>query len=242
MSVQPRIKLFEGLAEEAVRELLAAAQRRPVGPETVLFREGTPARSIHALETGFVRMAQTTAAGARVILRYLGPGETFGASALSPGGVYSGDAVAVTACTEMQWPAEMIRNLLAGEPQVGVNVVDEMEERLRDLEGRVREFSSEPVERRIAHAVVRLARKLGLMVGDMVEVPFPLARQDIADMTGTTLHTVSRTLGAWERQGLVRSGRQRVAVADLGRLAALAEARNAGEATPRRTHRPTARA
>ena len=62
-------------------------------------------------------------------------------------------------------------------------------------------------------------------------------------MTGTTLHTVSRTLAAWEQQGLVERGRRRVAVADVAGLAALAEAPGGSEATPRRTHRrhPTPR-
>jgi len=47
-----------------------------------------------------------------------------------------------------------------------------------------------------------------------VEINFPLSRQDIAEMTGSTLYTVSRTLREWERQGLVVSGRQRVVLRD----------------------------
>ncbi|TGV95578.1 helix-turn-helix domain-containing protein, partial [Mesorhizobium sp. M2E.F.Ca.ET.154.01.1.1] len=49
--------------------------------------------------------------------------------------------------------------------------------------------------------------------------------QDIAEMTGTTLHTVSRLLSAWEDEGLVKSGRQRVVVAEPHRLLVIAEGR-----------------
>jgi CRP-like cAMP-binding protein len=42
-------------------------------------------------------------------------------------------------------------------------------------------------------------------------------------MTGTTLHTVSRLMSAWEDQGLVRSGRRRVTVVEPHRLFVLAE-------------------
>jgi CRP-like cAMP-binding protein len=56
-----------------------------------------------------------------------------------------------------------------------------------------------------------------------VEIDFPISRQDIAEMTGTTLHTVSRTLSAWESQGLIESGRQRVVLRDPHRLFTLAE-------------------
>ena len=42
-------------------------------------------------------------------------------------------------------------------------------------------------------------------------------------MIGTTLHTVSRTLSAWEERGLVEVGRQRVVVRDQQGLLALAK-------------------
>jgi CRP-like cAMP-binding protein len=238
-----RIELFDGLSEEIVRELFAVAQMRPVGSEVILFREGSPARAVHVLASGFVRIAQTTASGARVILRYVKPGEAFGTPALLAGGAYPADAVTVAPCTEMQWPAQTVRDLLAQQPCAALNAIRECEGCLRDMERRIRELSNEPVEQRIAHALVRLTRSLGRRVGNLVEVPFPLSRQDIADMTGTTLHTVSRTLAAWEQQGLVERGRRRVAVADVAGLAALAEAPGGSEATPRRTHRrrPTPR-
>ena len=42
-------------------------------------------------------------------------------------------------------------------------------------------------------------------------------------MTGTTLHTVSRILSAWEGDGLVEGGRQKLTVRDVIRLQALAD-------------------
>ena len=84
-------------------------------------------------------------------------------------------------------------------------------------------MSTEQVERRIAHALLRLAQQAGRKVDSGVEIDFPISRQDIAEMTGTTLHTVSRILGAWEQQGLVDGGRQRIVVCDPQKLFALAE-------------------
>ena len=42
-------------------------------------------------------------------------------------------------------------------------------------------------------------------------------------MTGTTLHTVSRVPSAWEQQGLIEGGRQRIVLREPHRLLALAE-------------------
>ena len=83
------------------------------------------------------------------------------------------------------------------------------------------EMSNEQVEQRVAHALLRLAKQAGRKVDAGVEIDFPISRQDVAEMTGTTLHTVSRILSAWEQQGLVEGGRQRIVLRDAHRLAQL---------------------
>lgn len=55
-------------------------------------------------------------------------------------------------------------------------------------------MSSEQVEQRVAHALLRLAKQAGVKVEHGIEIDFPISRQDVAEMTGTTLHTVSRIL------------------------------------------------
>jgi CRP/FNR family transcriptional regulator, nitrogen oxide reductase regulator len=84
-------------------------------------------------------------------------------------------------------------------------------------------MATERVERRIAHAVLRLARQAGRRVEEGVQIEFPLSRQDIAEMTGTTLHTVSRTMSAWEQAGLIDGGRQRIVIKDPHALVRIAE-------------------
>ncbi|MPZ19921.1 MAG: helix-turn-helix domain-containing protein [Luteitalea sp.] len=38
----------------------------------------------------------------------------------------------------------------------------------------------------------------------------PLTRQQVAELTGTILYTVSRTSSQWEADGVLRSGRRRL--------------------------------
>lgn len=94
---------------------------------------------------------------------------------------------------------------------------------MREAQTRMRELATERVERRIAHTLIRLADSAGHRVQDGLEIGFPISRQDIAEMTGTTLHTVSRILNAWQDQGLVTLGRQKVIVRDSRALAAFAQ-------------------
>ena len=51
-----------------------------------------------------------------------------------------------------------------------------------------------------------------------------MTRAHIAEMTGTTLHTVSRLLSAWEREGIVQSARRRITVTAPHRLVVLSGA------------------
>ncbi|MEO9299903.1 helix-turn-helix domain-containing protein, partial [Devosia alba] len=72
------------------------------------------------------------------------------------------------------------------------------------------------------HAVLRLIIQAGKTESAGILIDFPISRQDIAEMTGTTLHTVSRILSAREAKGLVMGGRQKLLVRDAASLQALA--------------------
>ncbi|MBI2911285.1 MAG: winged helix-turn-helix domain-containing protein, partial [Chloroflexi bacterium] len=71
--------------------------------------------------------------------------------------------------------------------------------------------------------VLRLAHRAAGDTGEIQGVALPLSRQDLAELSGTTLSTASRTLSGWARQGLVAAGRERVTILQPGALAAIAE-------------------
>ena len=83
------------------------------------------------------------------------------------------------------------------------------------------ELATQAVEQRVAGALLRLANQSGRKVPEGIEIAFPITRGDIAEMTGTTLHTVSRLLAAWERDGIVASTRRHIVVTQPHRLAVL---------------------
>jgi CRP-like cAMP-binding protein len=121
------------------------------------------------------------------------------------------------------WPGHLWPELAAAFPSLVANTYETVGARLQDTQARVVEMSTEQVQQRVAHALLRLVKQSGKKTDEGILIDFPLSRQDIAEMTGTTLHTVSRILTAWEEQGLVKSGRQRVTVIEPHRLLSLAE-------------------
>ena len=127
---------------------------------------------------------------------------------------YPATAIAVVDSVALSWPSKVWPQLIAKFPALAAGALQTVGGRLQDTQARVLEMSCEQVEQRVAHALLRLAKQAGRKVEQGVEIDFPISRQDVAEMTGTTLHTVSRILSAWEQQGLVEGGRQRIVLRD----------------------------
>lgn len=84
------------------------------------------------------------------------------------------------------------------------------------------ELATERVEQRVANAVLKLVNQTGKQTELGLLIDFPISRQDLSEMTGTTLHTVSRLLSAWETAGLITSRNQRITVIEAHKLMLLA--------------------
>jgi CRP-like cAMP-binding protein len=106
-------------------------------------------------------------------------------------------------------------------PVLHQNMVRILGGHLLELEARFREVATERVAPRVARQVVRLLEKIGRPVNGAVEIG--LSREELAQMTGTTLFTISRLFSAWEARGMVRPRREAVAVCDVQSLRALCE-------------------
>ena len=112
----------------------------------------------------------------------------------------------------MGWSVSSVRHLMESHPAIALNALTIIGARYQELQDRLRQHATENVERRIAHAVLQLAKQAGRRTAQGLEIAFPVSRQDLAEMAGTTLHTVSRTMSAWEERNVVYSQRRRVVV------------------------------
>ena len=217
-----RAEMFEGLSDEQLLDVAGAGLVRRLTTGERIFSQGDPGHSCHSLLTGRVKIVQTLPDGSQSVLRFIGPGEMYGTVAALMDQPFPADALAVTDSTEIRWSVSAFRDLMRRHPEIGVRSTASAGMRLFDLQSRVGEMTTERVEQRIAKAILRLARQAGRPVTGGVEIDFPITRQDLAEMTGSTLHTVSRTLAAWDQSGVTASRRRGVIVRDLAELERLA--------------------
>lgn len=174
--------------------------------------QGDPAVSAYLIEKGRVRLSQVTPEGQQVLLRVIGPGNMFGTVALSRIEVYPVSAEAAEECTVLVWPRRLLVSLVEQMPKLALNAIEMMAGHVQEFQDRFRELATQRVERRLARTLLRLASQAGKKTDEGILIDLALTRQDLAEMTGTTLYTVSRILSQWETQGLVRSGRERVVI------------------------------
>lgn len=213
---------FAGMNRADLTELLSRARSVRFRKGAHVFDSGAEATQFFLLVDGHIRVVRATPQGEQIIARYISSGELFGiAPALGLAG-YPANAVAAVDCVVLAWPSSIWAETVERHPAFARNTYATVGSRLQDAQDRIVEMATERVEQRVASAVVKLATSNGRIIEDGILIDFPISRQDISEMTGTTLHTVSRLMSAWEALGLVKCGRQRIVVRERERLSELA--------------------
>lgn len=210
--------IFAHLPVSDFDEICAAATRRSYRQGDTVFEQGQTARTFYVLIEGRLRVTQVTSEGHQVIVRIVNPGDLFGIAKALQRPDYPGTATAVSDSVVMGWPTDKWSGFMGRYPSMAMTAMQTMGGRLQEAQTRLRELATEEVERRVAHTVLRLGSQSGRQEAEGIRIDFPISKQDIAEMTGTTLHTVSRILTAWENAGLVVGGRQKLLLKDLQRI------------------------
>lgn len=216
---------FAEMNGEDADAVLASARSSRFPKNSEVFSQDEEAGHFFLLLSGHIRVVRTTPEGEQIIARYINEGELFGIAVAMERTTYPASAVAAVECVVLSWPNGAWHDLQARAPAFSASAYQTIGARLQDTQSRVMEMSTRQVEQRIAGAVMRLVQQSGRKTDNGIEIDFPISRQDLAEMTGSTLHTVSRLMSAWEEEGMVRSGRQKVTVTDPHALMLVAENR-----------------
>lgn len=211
--------LFAGMSKRECMEIVTNARTHTFLRDELLYAQGQPVRSLILLQSGSVKHTQLSPNGDEVLLRMSGKGEAVNLQVSSTSCQHTSSARAVEACKALVWEYNRVQTLLERYPQLRKNVTQILATRLQDLEERFREVATEKVPRRLALVLLRLAKQVGKPCSHGVQIH--LSREELAQMTGTTLFTISRVFSRWAEQGLVVPRREAVVVTDPERLEAV---------------------
>ncbi|HEY2121466.1 MAG TPA: Crp/Fnr family transcriptional regulator [Candidatus Acidoferrum sp.] len=212
--------LFAGLSQPECVEIASSARARTFARDELLFVQGQPVSRMVLLQAGSVKLTQLSSSGSEALLWMNGVGDAIG----MPGTAscsHSCSARAMERCHALTWEYRQVGDLLAEYPRVRQNVNNIVSSRLHELEERFREVSTEKVAPRLALTLLRLVRKIGKQGSDGIDVS--LSREELAQMTGSTLFTISRIFSKWAEEGFVLPRRNGVVVLDTVRLQQVGE-------------------
>jgi CRP-like cAMP-binding protein len=214
---------FQGLSSAALEDIVGHARSRRYEKNASVFQQGARADAFFALLDGRLKVVQTTTEGQQIVVRFVNPGELFGIAAAIGRDTYPGTAIAAAESVALAWEQRYWAVLVASYPIVAANVLRSVGSRLLEQHEKVGDMATQRVERRIARVLLRLAGQAGKSREEGIEITFPISRQDLAEMTGATLFTVSRVMSAWDKGGVIASGRQHILIRDPHALMLIAE-------------------
>lgn len=199
-------------------DLLAQATtrvRKPGG--TLLLREGQAPDGLYVLLRGRVNLVRQGDGGRDIILCSLGPGEITGEGAAFDGLTASTTAVCAVPCEVARIPADALTAHIHRDPNTLVRLTRVLSERLREVESVASGLALCDVEERLRQTLARLALRQGRRAPattggqspGWILAPVP-TQSELARMVGSCRETVSRTLSAMSRNGLLSSSGRRM--------------------------------
>jgi CRP/FNR family transcriptional regulator, nitrogen oxide reductase regulator len=215
-----RATFFRGLSLDQSAEIAARARQQGFSRGESLFCEDDPVRFVFVIISGHVKITQLSRSGKEVILRVLGPGELVGRAGVALGTTHCSTAQTMEPCQVLTWEIQVFRSFWDRFPVLSRNAAKILAEHLHLIEERFRELATDRVPQRLARVLLRMVERDN---GPGHTVPVRLSCEELAQMTGTTLFTVSRLLCDWADRGIIEPESKAVLVRDLSALTKVAE-------------------
>jgi CRP/FNR family transcriptional regulator len=215
---------FRRLQPDDRQRLAGVARAQRYARGDTIFSEGDPADLFYTVATGRVKVFKTAPSGKDLILEVFGPGDPLGATAAYEGRPFPASAVALEDTTCVAIPRAAFFTLLEQHPSLARGLLLGLTHRLIELTNRLAELTGGRVESRFARLFVKLAHDIGKPVNGGTFVPMALSRQELADLTGTTIETCIRIMSRWSKDEIVRTDKDGFTVLDLPALETIASA------------------
>jgi CRP/FNR family transcriptional regulator len=206
--------IFRRLGADDRARIAAATRSKTFEKGETIFEEASPSDFFYTIASGRVKVFKMTPAGKDVILELFGPGDPFGAVAVYEGRPFPASAVALEETTCLMIPRQAFFALLEQHPTLVRGLLLGLTHRLIELTNRLAELSGGRVEPRFARLFLKLATEMGRPDRGGTFIPMALSRQELADMTGTTIETCIRIMSRWGKQDLVRTEKDGFTVLD----------------------------
>jgi CRP-like cAMP-binding protein len=206
--------IFSRLSPADRHTIAAVSTVRDYGRGQTIFEQDSPSEAFYAITSGRVKIFKLMPNGKDLILEVFGPGDPLGAVAAYMGRPFPATASALEDTTCVVIPRPAFFQLLEQHPSLVRGLLLGLTTRLVELTNRLAELTGGRIEPRFARLFLKLAEQMGRSERGGTFIPLALSRQELADMTGTTIETCIRIMSRWGKQEIVRTEKDGFLIAD----------------------------
>jgi len=216
--------LCKGARREAVAGLAREAHFHDKLRGELLFGEQQSAEALYLVVRGCFKVLRPLAGGREVIVDLAGPHDIVGEACLAGDDPrHSNRAVAVHPSTVLALARPALLGFLEREPAALRSALSVLHASVVRAERRIEDMAVFGVRHRIVRLLFRLAEWTGREQAGETTIPVALTRQEIAELTGTTLETAIRVMSALRHKEVVVPARRGFVIRDRAALEAFAE-------------------
>lgn len=218
-----QIPLFRRVIPEDRARLAAVSHIRHYERGDVVFEEGDPSDFFFVVITGRIKVFKRAPNGHERILEIFSQGGLLGAVAAYEARPFPAAAAAIEPSTCLLTPRPEFFALLEARPTLVRGLLGSLSIRLMELTARLAELTGGRVESRFARLFLKLGDQMGTPDRGGQFLPMVLSRQELADLTGTTIETSIRIMSRWSKDSILLTEKDGFVILDRPALAALAE-------------------
>ncbi len=207
-----KCEIFSPLKDQELRKISVLFEELNFQDNEYVFMEGDSCTWLYLVDRGRIKILKHSSMGKDIILEILSPGEMFGCVAVLDNKPYPASAQAMEPSVIIRINRKNLLKIMDEYPILKLGIAKFFSDRLRDAHEMLKNIATERVEKRIASLLLKLSEKIGVESDGYSKLDFPLTRQEIAEMVGTTVETCIRTISKFQKQGMVKSSRDKMLI------------------------------
>ena len=212
MEILKNIPLFAGLTSNEIRDLLEFSEKRKYPRGSIVVYRGDVGDVLYLIMKGKVKVVLSSQDGKEIILNTLQTGNYFGEMSVFDHMPRSATVVTMEDCEFLVITRKALTDQIKGKPEVALKLLSEMSRRLRETDEQIKSLAHLDVRGRLAQTLLKLLKKTDTQKEETYQVIPRPGIKDLADMTGTSRETVSRTLREFSEQGIISLTKNRIII------------------------------
>jgi CRP-like cAMP-binding protein len=209
-----RLPFFRRVSPALRARVAEVARLKSYDRGELIFAEGDPSDAFIVIVSGRVKVFKSTPAGKEIILEIFGDGDPLGAVAVYEGALFMASAFTLERTETLSIEQGAFFKLLEAEPALVRGLLSGLTLRLAELTRRLAELTGARVETRFARLFLKLCDQIGKPDRGGTFVAMPLSRQELADLTGTTIETTIRIMSRWQKDDVLHTEKDGFVVID----------------------------